>query len=104
MMDVVTIQLRFGVQTPLGLYQDTLSFTEDEWAKRDPATVDAAKQKLADEWVVFRSAQIADEVSMQTAQGVQDKIASLTVQIEDLTATRNSLAAMVIAAPAQIGG
>lgn len=100
--DVITIALRFGVDTTLGLYQDTLYFTEVEWAKRDPVAIEAAKQKLADTWVAFRSAQIAEEQALQTEAGRQAKIAELDAEIADLTTTKDNLAASI--APVNISG
>lgn len=97
MADVVTVQLRFGVTTSLGLYQDTLSFTEVEWAKRDSIAVEAAKQTLADTWVQFRSAQIAEEQALKTEEGKQAKIAEIDAQIADLTAAKDALAVAAVA-------
>lgn len=93
MDDVITIQLRFGIKTELGLYQDTLSFTEDEWAKRDDKAIAAAKQALADTWVKFMSAQLADAEVMRTEEGRQAKIAEYDAKIADLTAAKAALAA-----------
>lgn len=95
--DVVTIQLRFGVETVLGLFQDTLSFSEDDWAKRDSVAVDAAKQARADDWVTFRSAQIAEEEALRTREGRQARISELDMRIADLAATRARLEAEVAA-------
>lgn len=93
--DVITISLRFGADTTLGLYQDTLYFSESEWAKRDPITIEAAKQALADTWVAFRSAQISDEAALRTAEGKQAKIAEIDAKIADLIATKEALAVAV---------
>lgn len=95
MTDTVTIHLRFGVDTALGRYQDTLVFTEDEWAKRDDKQIDAAKQALADTWVAFRSAQLADAEALKTEEGRQAKIAEYDAKIADLTAAKDALAADV---------
>lgn len=94
--DVITIALRFGVDTTLGLYQDTLYFTEGEWAKRDPVAIEAAKQKLADTWVAFYSAQLAEAAALQTEAGRHAKIADLDAKIADLTATKDALAAVAV--------
>lgn len=91
MVDTLTMHLRFAVDTSLGVYQDTLVFTEQEWATRDQKAIDVAKQALADKWATFRRAQIQEEDALQTQQGKQEKIAELTVQIADLTATKTSL-------------
>lgn len=91
MADVITIALRFSVDTSLGLYQDTLYFSEDEWAKRDQKVIDAAKKSLADTWVAFRSAQIADEEALKTVEGQQAKIAEIDAKIADLVAAKQTL-------------
>lgn len=93
MPDEITIHLRFGVKTSLGLYQDTLVFTEEEWAKRDQAAIDAAKQALADTWVEFRSAQIAEEEALRTDEGKKAKVAEIDIKIADLTAAKEALLA-----------
>lgn len=87
MADVVTVQLRFAVDTPLGVFQDTLTFSEDEWAKRDQKAIDAAKQARADTWIVFQSGQLA----LQTAEGKQARIAEIVDKIDELTAAKAEL-------------
>jgi ribosomal protein L18 len=94
--DVITIALRFGVDTALGLYQDTLYFSESEWAKRDPVAIEAAKQKLADTWVTFYSAQIAEAEALRTEEGKKAKIAEIDTQIADLTAAKEALAVAAV--------
>ncbi len=89
--DVVSIHLRFGWMTALGVYQDTLVFTEEEWAARDDLALDMAKRALADTWVAFRSAQIAEEQALATAEGKQAKIAEYEAQIADLQAAADAL-------------
>ena len=91
MADVVTVNLRFAVDTALGTFQDTLVFTEAEWEKRDDVAIEAAKQEHADAWVTFRSAQIADEDTLRTAQGKRDKIAEFDVRIADIAAVKARL-------------
>lgn len=93
MTDTVTVQLRFGVDTPLGLYQDTLSFTEEEWAKRDQKAIDARKQALADAWVAFRGPQIAEEEKLATDQGKRDRISEIVTTIDGLSAAKAQLEA-----------
>jgi hypothetical protein len=70
--------------TTLGLYQDTLSFSEDEWAKRDADAIAKAKQQLADTWVAFRGPQIEEEQALATQAGIDAKIAEYQQQIVDL--------------------
>lgn len=89
--DVVTINLRFGVQTSLGLYQDTIVFSEAEWTKRDIAAIEKSKQALADTWVIFMTAQIAEAEAMRTADGKRARIAEIDGKIADLTATKDGL-------------
>lgn len=90
-MDIITVQLRFAVDTVLGLYQDTLMFSEDEWAKRDQKAIDVSKQTLADKWVTFRAAQIAEEDALNTAAGKLAKIAEIDAKIVDLNAEKVAL-------------
>lgn len=99
MDDIITIQLRFGITTPLGLYQDWLYFTEDEWAKRDQKSIDVLKQKLADAWVVFRSAQLKEEAIIITKEGKLAKIIELDGRISDLTSTKDLLQSEIDAVP-----
>ncbi len=94
-IDVITIQVRFGVDTPLGLYQDTLYFTEKEWSTVPAKDIEAQKQALADTWVTFRSAQIADEEAMRTKEGQQAKLAEIDGKISDLTAAKAALEATI---------
>jgi hypothetical protein len=94
--DVVTVNLRFGVMTTLGLYQDTLSFSEDEWAKRDPDAIAKAKQQLADTWVAFRTPQIAEEQKLATQAGIDAKIAEYQQQMVDLQTTITDLQAKAV--------
>lgn len=89
--DVITIALRFGVDTTLGLYQDTLYFSESEWAKSDPVAIEAAKQSLADTWVKFYSAQIAESETLLTEAGRQAKIVDLNSKIAGLVEARDLL-------------
>lgn len=91
MTNTVTVHLRFAADTVLGTYQDTLIFTEDEWAKRDQKAIDAAKQTLADTWVAFRGPQIAEEASLKTLQGKIDKIAEIDAKIADLNAVKAAI-------------
>jgi hypothetical protein len=100
--DVVTILVRFGIDTPLGLFQDTLSFTEEEFASRDQTAVDAVKQALADTWVAFRTVQIAEEEALLTREGKEAKISELDVKIADLAATKARIEAELDALPAEI--
>jgi phosphopantetheinyl transferase (holo-ACP synthase) len=105
--DVVTVNLRFGVMTTLGLYQDTLSFSEDEWAKRDPDAIAKAKQQLADTWVAFRTPQIAEEQKLATQAGIDAKIAEYQQQIADLQVAVTDLqdaavAVTAVAAPLSV--
>lgn len=93
MPDVLTLHLRFGVMTELGLYQDTLVFSEDEWAKRDDAAVAQAKQDRADAWVAFRSGQIAEEDALATKEGRDAKIAELETKAGELQAAADALKA-----------
>jgi len=85
------------VMTTLGLYQDTLSFSEDEWAKRDPDAIAKAKQQLADTWVAFRTPQIAEEQALATKEGIDAKIAEYQQQIADLNTTISDLQTTAIA-------
>lgn len=91
--DVVTVLVRFGIDTSLGLYQDTLYFTEEEWIKRDTKAIEQTKQSLADVWIIFRSKQITDEEVAKTIEGKQSKIADLSVKIQDLTVIKEQLEA-----------
>lgn len=91
MPDVITIQLRFGVSTSLGLYQDTLSFTEAEWAKRDAVKIEARKRALADVWVAFRSGQIAEEDALRTAAGKSARVAVIDEKIAELVAAKEAI-------------
>lgn len=93
MPDVITIALRFSVDTSLGPFQDTLYFTEDEWAKRDEAAIAARKRSIADAWVNFRSAQIAEEETMRTADGKRERVAVINEQIAELTAAKDAIEA-----------
>lgn len=86
-MDIITVQLRFAVDTPLGTFQDTLTFSEDEWANRDQKTIDDAKKARVDTWTVFQAAQVA----LQTAEGKQAKIAEIDAQIVELNAAKVEL-------------
>ena len=101
MADVVTIQLRFAVDTALGIYQDQIYFTEDEWANRDQKIIDAQKQRLADTWSVFRAAQISDEQILATEAGKQAKITDLDQKIAILTAEKDTLTASIAAIQAE---
>lgn len=91
MVDTVTVHLRFGVDTELGPFQDTLVFSEDEWAKRDDTTIAAAKKDLADTYVTFRSAQLAEERALATKEGRDAKIAEYEVKIAALQEAIDSL-------------
>jgi hypothetical protein len=95
MPDIVTVQLRFSVDTSLGSYSDTLSFTEDEWAKRDLKAIDLQKQAMADFWVSWRSQQIIDDEARRTDEGKQAQIAQIDAAIEELTATKEALASSI---------
>lgn len=96
MDDVVTVQLRFAIDTSLGVYQDSLYFTEEEWAKREQKVIDVTKQDLADKWVVFRSAQIKEEETLQTIEGKNVKIAELEAKISDLEEIKAQLQSEII--------
>lgn len=91
MPDEITIHLRFGVDTPLGQFQDTLVFTEADWARRDDRAVTQAKQALADTWVTFRSAQLAEEAALRTVEGRQAKIVEIDRKVSDLLAVKAGL-------------
>jgi hypothetical protein len=92
--DEVRLHLRFGVMTELGLYQDTLVFSEDEWAKRDDKAIAQSKQALADAWVAFRSPQIAEEAALATKRGRDAKVAEYEARIADLQAAAAALIAI----------
>ncbi len=89
--DEVTVNLYFSINTPAGVYQDTLKFTEDEWNKKDQASIDASKQALADTWVNFITQQRNDQQKLQTIQGKQDKVTEIDASISDLEATKQIL-------------
>ncbi len=91
--DEVTVHLYFSVMTPLGIYRDTLVFTEEEWAARDAATITTREQDLANVWVEFRALQIRDEQDLATAAGKLAKIAEYEAQIVDLQAAADALRA-----------
>lgn len=93
MSDIVTVQLRFSADTSLGVYSDTLSFTEAEWAKRDQKAIDVQKQALADTWVLFRTQQIADEQLIRTVEGKQAKISEIDAKIAQLGDEKAAIAA-----------
>lgn len=93
MADAVTVHLRFVVETSLGTFQDTLVFSEADWAKRDQNAIIAAKQSLADAWVEFRTAQIVEEEVMRTRKGKEAKIAEIDARIADLAASKDGIQA-----------
>lgn len=95
MTDIVTVQLRFAIDTALGSYSDTLSFTEDEWAKRDQKAIDAQKQAMADFWVSWRGQQIIDDEARRSDEGKQAKIAEIDATIAELTTTKEALASSI---------
>lgn len=90
-MDVVTVGLRFTIDTSLGPFSDTLYFSEDEWAKRDGAAIKKRKQSLADAWVVFMTQQLADAAELATAEGKQNKIAEIDARIAQLADEKAAL-------------
>lgn len=94
--DVIRISLRFGIMTDLGLYQDTLYFTEDEWAKRDEGEIAKSKQNLADIWVAFRSEQIKEEQALVTQAGIDAKIAEYQTKISDAQANIDLLQSLSV--------
>lgn len=91
--DQITLHLRFGVDTPFGVYQDTLVFTEDDWTRRTDRAVSDAKQALVDTWVAFRSAQIAEEKALATQAGKDAKVAEYEARIDDIQAAIDALRA-----------
>lgn len=91
MADTVTIHLRFAADTTLGVYQDTLMFSEDEWAKRDDKAIAVRKQALADTWVSFRTSQIWEEEALKTSAGKLARIAEIDTSVADLLAVKAAL-------------
>lgn len=91
--DQITVHVRFGVDTPLGVYQDTLVFTEDDWAKRTDQSVAQAEQALVDIWVAFRSVQIAEEKALATQAGKDAKVADYQAKIDVIQAAIDALRA-----------
>lgn len=89
--DIVTVYIRFGVKTELGLYQDTIVLSIDEWEKRDQGEIDKGKQGLADSWVAFRKAQIEKEGEDQKVEVKKVQIVQLDEQITNLVDTKNRL-------------
>lgn len=96
--DIVTVYIRFGVKTELGLYQDVLILSVDEWEKRDQGEIDKGKQVLADTWVVFRKAQIEKEREDQKVEVKRAQIVQLDEQITSLVDTKNRLKAEIASA------
>ena len=51
MSEQVKIQIRFSVDTAYGQYNDALYFTQEDYATKTQAEIDALKQQRVDNWI-----------------------------------------------------
>lgn len=68
------IQVFFSVPTEYGTYQDTLYYTQDQWALLSEQDLDVAKQQRVDAWVAGFTGPGPDPITPEQAQAEVDRL------------------------------
>ena len=92
-MDEIRIQVIFKADTPYGVYQDALWFTEDEYTALTSEVLEAMKQERVDKWIemVTNPPVVPELTPEERIAQIQTEINDLFVRIQNLEAEKTLL-------------